>query len=100
MAWTSSAWVLIPIFAILAGVATTWIRVTHGYPPHGGRAGRFHRRWHSADRGDAADEVQTLRGELKKKDAEVASLEERVRVLERIVTDSAAKLRDEIDSLK
>jgi len=46
-------------------------------------------------RGHRAD----LESELAQRDALIAKLEERVRVLERIVTDDAARLRAEIDSL-
>lgn len=37
---------------------------------------------------------------LAERDALITKLEERVRVLERIATDSSARLRDEIDSLR
>ncbi|HWN37681.1 MAG TPA: hypothetical protein VNP02_04235 [Gammaproteobacteria bacterium] len=40
-----------------------------------------------------------LGSELAERDALIAKLEERVRVLERIVTDDSARLRAEIDSL-
>jgi hypothetical protein len=47
-------------------------------------------------RGHRAD----LEGELAERDALIAKLEERVRVLERIVTDDSDRLRREIDSLR
>ena len=47
-------------------------------------------------RGHRAD----LEGELAERDALIAKLEERVRVLERIVTDDSSRLRREIDSLR
>jgi hypothetical protein len=37
---------------------------------------------------------------LAERDALIAKLEERVRVLERIATDDSARLRDEIDALR
>jgi hypothetical protein len=40
-----------------------------------------------------------LESELAERDALIAKLEERVRVLERIATDDSARLRAEIDSL-
>jgi hypothetical protein len=40
------------------------------------------------------------REELAERDALIAKLEERVRVLERIATDDSARLRAEIDSLR
>ncbi len=41
-----------------------------------------------------------LDGVLAERDALIAKLEERVRVLERIATDDSARLRAEIDSLR
>jgi hypothetical protein len=41
-----------------------------------------------------------LDSELAERDALIAKLEERVRVLERIATDDSARLRAEIDSLR
>ena len=51
---------------------------------------RPRRRAHRAD----------LEGELAERDALIAKLEERVRVLERIATDDSARLRAEIDALR
>jgi hypothetical protein len=85
-------WVLIPITAILAGVFTTWIRARHGYPldRRGGRRGEW----------PQANELAQLKETLGARDATIAKLEERVRVLERIATDKSAALRDEIDRLR
>jgi hypothetical protein len=41
-----------------------------------------------------------LEGALAERDALIAKLEERVRVLERIATDDSARLRAEIDALR
>jgi hypothetical protein len=94
MAWV---WVLIPLFAIVAGVATTWIRVSHGYPPRS-RKGKQAGEWHMPSA--APSEIKSLKDALEKSDGKIAQLEERVRVLERIATDGAAKLRAEIDGLR
>jgi len=51
---------------------------------------RPRRRMHPAD----------FQGALAERDALIAKLEERVRVLERIATDDSARLRAEIDSLR
>jgi hypothetical protein len=51
---------------------------------------RPRRRAHGAD----------LESALAERDALIAKLEERVRVLERIATDDSARLRDEIDALR
>jgi hypothetical protein len=93
MAWV---WVFIPIVAILAGVASTWIRVRHGYPVrgHGGRRGR----WHIPEADPS--ELQTVKAALAKAEGSIANLKERVQVLERIATDRSAELRDQIDRLR
>jgi hypothetical protein len=85
-------WVLIPITAILAGVLTTWIRARHGYPldRRGGRSGEW----------PQAPELTELKQTLAAREATIAKLEERVRVLERIATDKPAALRDEIERLR
>jgi hypothetical protein len=59
-----------------------------GAPLHG-----VDRHWRRAGRTD-------LEAALGERDAMIAKLEERVRVLERIATDDSARLRDEIDSLR
>jgi hypothetical protein len=84
-------WVLIPITAILAGVLTTWIRARHGYPldRRGARRGEW----------PQANELEQLKATVAARDAMIAKLEERVRVLERIATDRPASLREEIDRL-
>ena len=84
-------WVAIPITGILAGVLTTWIRARHGYP-----LDRHGRRGEWPQGGEIAD----LKAAVASRDALIAKLEERVRVLERIATDKPASLRDEIDRLR
>jgi hypothetical protein len=97
MAWV---WVLIPIAAIFAGVASTWIRVRHGYPAS--RFGELHRgghgKWHMPEPDMAA--TSAVKEALAAAENKIANLEERVRVLERIATDRSAGLRDEIDGLR
>jgi len=86
-------WAAIPITAILAGVLTTWIRARHGYPldsRHGRRRGSS----------EAPKEMDDLKAAVAARDATIAKLEERVRVLERIATDRSAALRDEIERLR
>jgi hypothetical protein len=84
-------WVAIPITGILAGVLTTWIRARHGYPlDRRGRRGEW----------PQGGEIADLKAAVASRDAVIAKLEERVRVLERIATDKPASLRDEIDRLR
>jgi hypothetical protein len=51
-------------------------------------------------RGHRRETGEGLGGALAERDALIANLEERVRVLERIATDDSARLRAEIDSLR
>ena len=63
-------------------------------------------RWSSGEMHDPIDRHQRrarrrdFEGALAERDALIAKLEERVRVLERIATDDSARLREEIDSLR
>lgn len=85
-------WVLIPLFAIAAGTARMWIRARHGYP--------LDRRDRGAPGPRAAGEIEQLKSSVAARDATIAKLEERVRVLERIATDRPTALREEIERLR
>ena len=85
---------LVPVMALFAWVAVTWIRAKHGYPVGDGAAGR-------AQRGRSPDAVaDQVRQALQSRDAMIAKLEERVRVLERIVTDEPSRVAREIEALR
>lgn len=85
--------------AVVAGifgwVVTTWMKVKNGYPlenswgkplyPNGG--------------GEAMERIRLLSQENAQLRAELGSLKDRMAVLERIATDSPARLAAEIDSL-
>ena len=70
--------VLVPLAAIFAVVAIVWIR----------------------SRAAVSGELASLRTANAARDALIGKLEERVRVLERIVTDKSTALRDEIERLR
>jgi len=85
----------VPITALffIAWVLNTWIRARHGYPLRDG-SGRVHR-------GPSPDAIaDQVREALQSRDATIAKLEERVRVLERIVTDEPTRVAREIESLR
>ncbi len=88
-----SAWVLIPIVAIVCGSLTQWLRIKHGYAPRDRRG----RRGYTAD---LEAEVDGLTRTVRSHEATIAKLEERVRVLERIATDASTRLGEEIDRLR
>jgi hypothetical protein len=93
----SHSWsMLIPFFFIgvfaVSKIMNTWIRAKHGYPLEDRR-----RRGDDASADDVAGHVKYA---LKNRDETIAKLEERVRVLERIVTDDSKRISDEIDALR
>ena len=88
-------WAVIGVFCALAWVMTTWIRARHGYPLDDGAGGQVHR--HGPAAADVAKQVQEA---LAERDALIAKLEARIRVLERIATDEPARLGAEIERLR
>lgn len=78
-----------------AWIVTTWIRARHGYPIEnewGGMSGKG-----DLDTGRKIALLASENGDLI---AKIDRLEERVRVLERIVTDRSADLTHEIERLR
>lgn len=92
--------ILVPIAAItigpLAWAFTTWTRARHGYPIETkkgvliGRDGPV----------DAQRQTELLSAENERLTGQVARLEERIAVLERIATDPAERTAREIDALR
>jgi hypothetical protein len=72
----------IPIVGIIGGVAVTWIKAKHGLL-------------------ETSEQLsKKLQAELAVRDATIAEHAERLKVLERIVTDSATQLDRQIDRLR
>jgi hypothetical protein len=76
--------------SIIGGIVSNWIKARHGYPideesdlPSPKKREMF--------------EIRTENQQLK---ATVSRLEDRLKVLERIATDSSRRLADEIDELQ
>ena len=88
---------LVPFMLLfgLGWIITTWIRAKYGYPLDDGAGGQVRKSGPSS--GEVAEHVAKA---LADRDATIARLEERVRVLERIVTDEPARLSREIESLR
>ncbi|HPU14782.1 MAG TPA: hypothetical protein PK808_01770 [Polymorphobacter sp.] len=97
MEWGSPLFVLAIIaMSIIAWVVTTAIRAAHGYPVENEWGGLTHKApelEHQRQTELLALENEALRGKLSR-------IEERVSVLERITTDKAGRLSDEIDQLR
>ena len=99
MNWGSPEFVL-AIIAISTGgwIINNWIRAKHGYALENEWGGTVHRTDADADR-----KIALLEGDNAKLSGQIGRLEERISVLERIVTESngqAAQLADQIDRLR
>lgn len=81
--------------SFLAWIITTAIRAKHGYPLENEWGGTTHRRDPAAD-----EAAKALIAENKELKATVDRLEERLKVLERIATDPAKRLAEDIDNLR
>jgi len=96
MSWGGPTFVLAIIaMSTLGWIVTSWIRARHGYPLEGEWGGTVKR-----EDPDAARAIALLSTENEKLEGKVSRLEERIAVLERIVTDAPARLTAEIDSLR
>ena len=88
---------IIAIVAITVGgwVATTWLRIKHGYPLDGawGQALLPH-----TDK-EAMERIKLLTNENAQLRAEIGSMKDRLETVERIVTDQPHRLAREIDAL-
>ncbi len=79
--------------SMLAWIITTAIRAKHGYP--------LTDDWGNTVHPKGADETtKTLAAENAELKANVARLEDRLKVLERIATDPSRRLADDIDNLR
>ena len=76
-------------------IATSWIRARHGYPVEGEWGGTI-----TKDDPKAARKIELLSNENEQLTGKVTRLEDRIAVLERIVTDKPARLSAEIDGLR
>ena len=79
----------------MAWIITTAIRARHGYPLENEWGGTTHRRDAAAD-----DTIKALAAENKHLKDTVGQLEDRLKVLERIATDPAKRLSEDIDNLR
>lgn len=81
--------------SMVGWVITTWIRARHGYPVEGEWGGTINK-----DDPKAARQIELLSSENEALTGKITRLEDRIAVLERIVTDKPARLSAEIDGLR
>ncbi|MBL0925500.1 MAG: hypothetical protein IBJ12_13690 [Sphingomonadaceae bacterium] len=96
MSWSGPAFVIVIIAVFYGGwLINNWIRAKHGYPLEdewGGHSRKFDA---EADR-----KIMLLSSENENLNGKISHLEERIAVLERIVTDKAGRLSEEIEKLR
>jgi len=97
MNWGGPEFIIaIVAIATFGGIMKTWLHAKHGVPmderPHG-RRGRRH------EAGDT-EEVQRLKSENARLTDRLEASEDRLAVLERIVTDKSYTLASEIEALR
>jgi uncharacterized protein (DUF3084 family) len=94
----NDVWVLVPIAAIFAFAFSLRSAFKYGL-----RRRRWHRWKHDLDDEEAygrrEDIIKQIDAAIASRDETIAKLEERVRVLERIVTDRSQRLSEEIGRL-
>lgn len=87
--------VAIVLISTVGWLVNNWIRARHGYSLEDEWGGK-------TDRGspDAERKISLLTNENETLHGKVGHLEERIAVLERIATDKASRLSDEIENLR
>ncbi len=86
--WTPTLWGL--LLVCMTVIVVTWIRARHRRTAENPADGRTER----------SDLENKLDDELAARDRTIAKLEERIRVLERVVTERSAQLDDEFYRLR
>ena len=96
MEW-NSPWFVIAIIAIstFGWIATSWIRARHGYPITDDWGNTVLPRPSAGE-----DEAAALAAENEALKTQLGTLEQRLRVLERIATDPAERTAREIEKLR
>ena len=96
MSWGGPNFVIAIIAVVSAGwILNNWIRAKHGYPLEDEYGGKTFKPDGEADR-----KIELLTGENEGLNNKIGHLEERIAVLERIVTDKSGRLSEEIEKLR
>ena len=97
MNWGGPEFVLAIIaIATFGGILKTWVRASHGLPDRERRPGRRNRYQVAED----TAEVERLKAENVRLTDRLEASEDRLAVLERIVTDKSYSLASEIEALR
>jgi hypothetical protein len=98
MDWGGPEFVIAIIaIATFGGILKTWVRASHGLPEREPRVGRRGGRYQIAAE---TEEVERLKAENARLTDRLEASEDRLAVLERIVTDKSYSLVSEIEALR
>jgi hypothetical protein len=99
MSFVSPSFVIVIIAIWTVGwLANNWIRAKHGYPLEDEWGGKTNPT--DSDHPEAERKIMLLSSENETMNGKIGHLEERIAVLERIVTDKAGRLSEEIEKLR
>lgn len=87
---------IVTSIAVAGWVATTWLRIKHGYPLQGSWGQSVYPRKND----ETIERVKLLSQENAQLRAELGSIKDRLGNVERIVTDSSHRLTHEIEALR
>lgn len=93
MEWGDPGFVMAIIAISTAGwLVNNWIRARHGYA--------LEDEWGGKTQGRATGEAESLRAENAALQQQLGKVEDRIKVLERIATDSSGRLAHQIEALR
>lgn len=96
MSFAGPSFIVAIVMICTAGwIINNWIRARHGYPLENEWGGTTPKVDVDADR-----KIMLLSSENETLNGKIGNLEERIAVLERIVTDKAGRLSEEIEKLR
>nr|WP_221773547.1 hypothetical protein [Novosphingobium piscinae] len=88
--------VAITVIGTVGWVATTWLRIKHGYPLEGSWGQAIHPKTDD----QAMQRIALLTSENAELQAQLGSIKDRLATVERIVTDSGYQLTAQIEALR
>jgi hypothetical protein len=94
--WIIGGGMMLGAFGIASWIFTTWLRVRNGYPLQGGWGQSVYPKRNE----ETVERVKLLSQENAQLRAEIGAIKDRLVNVERIVTDSAHGLTQEIDALR
>jgi len=87
---------IVTLVGVSGWVVTTWMRIKHGYPLDGAWGQAVYPKKNE----EVVERMKLMSSENAQLRAELGSIKDRLATVERIVTDDAHRLTQEIDSLR